>query len=135
MTRLEELITLRAQIDAEIERERIAAARARNLRRTALIAITRGSWNTRVFNAVCEHFNVTGDDVLGTRRTRYIMDARHVAFWLMRDAGRSLSEIGREMDKDHTTVMHGCRRVAKSPELLAVAAEIRTFLTGEEEAA
>ena len=131
MSRLEELVNLRTQIDAEIERERVAIARAKALRRTALAAITRGSWTTRVFAAVCQHYSVSGDDVLGDSRTRYITDARHVSFWLMRDAGRTYTEIGGEMGRDHTTVMNGVRRVDASPDLLAVAGEIRALLTGE----
>lgn len=131
MSRLDDLIDLRRQIDAEIERERVNAARATKLRRTALVAISRGSWTTRVFSAVCQHYDVSGDDVLSDARARYVINARHVAIWLMRDAGRTYSEIGREMGRDHTSVIHACRRVEGRPDLLAVAAEIRGLLTGE----
>lgn len=133
-TRLDQLLDLRRQIDVEIERERIAAARALRLRRTALAAMTRGTWSTRVFNAACEHFSVAGDDILGPRMTRYILDARHVVMWLLHDSGRSYSEIGRELGKDHTTVRNACERVERRPDLLAVAAEVRSLLTEEEAA-
>lgn len=131
MTRLDDLLELRRQIDAEIEREHAAMIRAQKLRRTALVAITRGSWSTRVFTAACDHFGVTGDDVLGDNRGTYAVNARHVAMWLMRDAGRTYPEIGREMERDHTSAIYAVKRVNKTPALLAVAVEIRALLTGE----
>lgn len=131
MSRLDQLVALRRQIDAEIEREHAAIIRQQNLRRTALVAITRGSWNTRVFAAVCDHYDVDGDAVLGGSRSRAATDARHVAMWLMRDADRTLTEIGDEMDRDHTTVLNAVRRVDRTSDLLTVATEIRALLTGE----
>lgn len=131
MSRLDDLYALRKQIDAEIEREHAAVVRASKIRRTAINVLSRGSWNTRVFAAACEHYAVSGDDVLGTNRSRVVLDARHVAMWLMRDAGRTLVEIGEEMGKDHTSVMNGVRRVESTPGLLAVAVELRGLLTGE----
>lgn len=134
MSRLDDLLALRHQIDEEIEREHAAILRAKQLRKTAVVALTRGSWNTRVFAAVCAHYAIEGDLILGDSRDRYALNARHVAMWLMRDAGRTYVEIGEEMGRDHTSVINACRRVEANPPLLAIATEIRELLTGEEAA-
>lgn len=131
MTRLDQLRALRDEIDAEIERETIAAKRRAELMAKTAVVLTRGSWNTRVFAATCAHFGVTGDDLLGESRRRQTLDARHVAMWLMHHSGRAYAEIGRELGKDHTTAMNACKRVESRPDLLAAAGEIYRALTGE----
>nr|WP_281380856.1 helix-turn-helix domain-containing protein [Nocardioides panaciterrulae] len=93
--------------------------------------MTRGNWSTRVFYAACEHFGVTPDHVLAGHRDKTSTNARHVAMWLMRDAGRSYPEIGSQFDMDHTTALNGVRRVEGDPQLLGAATQIRTDLTGE----
>ena len=131
MSRLDELYALRKQVDDEIEREHAAVRRARGLATRVVATVTRGSWSQRVFDASCAHFGVSADDVLGGRRDRVFVDARHVAMWLMRDADRSYPEIGNELGVDHTTVMNGVKRVEGDERLLATACAIRELLTGE----
>lgn len=132
MSRLDELHALRKQVDDEIKREHAALARARRLATAvSVVASTRGSWSQRVFDASCAHFGVTADQVLSGRRDRIFVDARHVAMWLMRDAGRSFPEIGNELGVDHSTVMNGVRRVDGDERLLATGCAIREVLTGE----
>ncbi len=131
MSRLDDLYALRNEVDAEIEREHAAIIRARRLRDRAIVAITRGSWTQRVFNASCEHYGTSPDDVLSTRRDRVLVDTRHVAMWLMRDAGRTYPEIGNELGVHHSTVMNGIQRVNADERLLGTAVAIRTALTGE----
>ena len=66
-----------------------------------------------VRRAVTLFFDVTGDDL--DRRTRCVRMARirQIAFYLCRNhTTRSLPEIGRAFDRDHTTVLHGVRRIA-----------------------
>ncbi len=62
---------------------------------------------------VCEHFNIRLSDLLGPKRVRTIARPRQVAMWLAkRMTTRSLPEIGRRFGgRDHTTVMHGVRRI------------------------
>ena len=131
MSRLDELYALRKQVDDEIEREHAAITRARRLSCRVVAVTTRGSWSQRVFDASCAHFGVTADQVLSGRRDRIFVDARHVAMWLMRDAGRSFPEIGNELGVDHSTVMNGVRRVDGNERLLATGCAIREVLTGE----
>lgn len=43
------------------------------------------------------------------------MSARHLAMYLCRTlAGMSLPQIGSVFSRDHTTVLHGIRRIARS---------------------
>lgn len=134
MSRLDDLLALRRQIDEEIEREHAAIHRHQSLANRVTIATTRASWSQQVFNAACKHYGVTADDVLSGRRDRPTLDARHTAMWLMRDAGRTYPEIGNELGMDHTTAINGVRRVEGNARLLATAVSIRAALTGEEAA-
>jgi len=66
-----------------------------------------------VRRAVTRFFAVTDADL--DRRTRRVRMARirQIAFYLCRNhTARSLPEIGRAFDRDHTTVLHGVRRIA-----------------------
>jgi chromosomal replication initiation ATPase DnaA len=132
MSRLDDLLTLRRQIEIEIERERSAAVRIKALSAAVLHVTTRGTWNERVIAATCHHFAVDVDRVRGGHRDRNTVDARHTAMWLIRDAGRSYPEIGAELGMDHTSAISGVRRVEKTERLLATAYTIRRSLTGEE---
>lgn len=134
MSRLDDLIALQREVTEEIARERAAIARAKRIRTLAAATMTRGSWSTRVFYAACDHFGVTPEHALEKHHDQPSVRARQVAMWLMRDAGRSYPEIGRELGMDHTSCMNGVRRVEASALLLATAHEIRLALTGEDAA-
>jgi len=62
---------------------------------------------------VSEHYNVRLSDLIGPKRVRTIARPRQVAMWLSKQlTTRSLPEIGRRFGgRDHTTVMHGVRRI------------------------
>ncbi len=62
---------------------------------------------------VSEHYNIRLSDLLGPRRVRNIARPRQVAMYLSKQlTSRSLPEIGRRFgNRDHTTVMHGVRRI------------------------
>jgi chromosomal replication initiator protein len=62
---------------------------------------------------VSEHYNIRLSDMLGPKRLRQIARPRQVAMWLAKQlTTRSLPEIGRRFGgRDHTTVMHGIRRI------------------------
>jgi chromosomal replication initiator protein len=67
---------------------------------------------------VSAHFGVTEQLLIGPSRSSSIVQARHVAMFLLReDLGYSLAEIGRFLgNRDHTTVLHGCSKVISSIE-------------------
>ena len=62
---------------------------------------------------VSEHYNIRLSDMLGPRRQRIIARPRQVAMYLAKNlTTRSLPEIGRRFGgRDHTTVMHGVKRI------------------------
>jgi chromosomal replication initiator protein len=62
---------------------------------------------------VGEHYAVRLSDLIGPKRQRPIARPRQVAMYLAKQlTSRSLPEIGRRLGgRDHTTVMHGVRRI------------------------
>lgn len=122
MTRIDDLRALRDQIDAEIDAETQRIARIHTLKAKANAALTRGTLATRVTTICARHFDVTIDDILGTCRVTEIVNARSLTCFLLRSAGTTYAEIGRQLERDHSTIIHSCRRVERSRELQEVAA-------------
>ena len=62
---------------------------------------------------VSEHYNIRLSDMIGPKRMRTIARPRQIAMYLAkRMTTRSLPDIGRRFGgRDHTTVMHGVRRI------------------------
>ncbi|MBD3676985.1 MAG: chromosomal replication initiator protein DnaA [Rhodobacteraceae bacterium] len=62
---------------------------------------------------VSEHYNIRLSDLIGPKRVRTIARPRQVAMYLAKQlTSRSLPEIGRRFGgRDHTTVMHGVRKI------------------------
>ena len=69
----------------------------------------------KVLRAVAEHFAVEQSDLLGRKRVQEIVYPRQIMMYLLRYLlGHSQSQIGDELGgKDHTTVMHGVRKIEK----------------------
>jgi chromosomal replication initiator protein len=66
-----------------------------------------------IIQAVASFFNVSPEELRGTRRTRSIAQPRQIAMYLMREeTDASLPQIGAELGgRDHTTVLYGYERV------------------------
>lgn len=65
-------------------------------------------------NSVCEAHSVTPRDVIGAGRDRPVAHARQALYfrlWMV--AGWSTTRIGREMARDHSTVLYGIREHGK----------------------
>ena len=62
---------------------------------------------------VAEHYNIRMSDLIGPKRVRTYARPRQVAMYLAKIlTARSLPEIGRRFGgRDHTTVIHGVRRI------------------------
>ena len=62
---------------------------------------------------VSDHYNIRLSDLIGPKRLRVYARPRQIAMYLAKQhTNRSLPEIGRRFGKrDHTTVMHGVKRV------------------------
>lgn len=62
---------------------------------------------------VAEHYNVRLADLIGPKRQRQIVRPRQIAMYLSKQmTTRSLPDIGRRFGgRDHTTIMHGVRKI------------------------
>jgi chromosomal replication initiator protein len=61
---------------------------------------------------VAEFFNISVKEMQSSRRARNVARPRQIAMYLAKQlTSRSLPEIGRKFDRDHTTVMHAVRKV------------------------
>ena len=62
---------------------------------------------------VSDHFNIRLSDLIGPKRVRTFARPRQMAMYLSKQlTSRSLPEIGRRFGgRDHTTIMHGVRRI------------------------
>lgn len=69
----------------------------------------------RIQQAVAEHFGVERSDILSARRTREVVRPRQVAMYLSKKLTlKSLPELGRRFGgRDHTTVLHGARKIER----------------------
>ena len=69
-----------------------------------------------IIDAVAGRYGVTAEDITGKRRSRDIAMPRQVAMYICREMTQmSTTAIGLAFGgRDHTTVMHGCDRIAES---------------------
>ncbi len=79
---------------------------------------TQGIDIRRIQEIVCDYFSMTAKDLLGSRRDQRIVRPRQVAMYLCKElTGASYPEIGTQFGgKDHTTVIHACRKVESNLE-------------------
>ena len=68
-----------------------------------------------IISVVCDQYGVTQEDVISKKRSRDIAMPRQIAMYLCRDLTQlSTTNIGRAFGgRDHTTVMHGCDKIAE----------------------
>ena len=64
---------------------------------------------------VSREYGVSAEHIAGRSQTRVIVYARWQVWKRLYDSGMSLSEIGREMNFDHTTIMHALQRIGFTP--------------------
>jgi chromosomal replication initiation ATPase DnaA len=66
-----------------------------------------------IIDLVARRHGLTIDLLRGQSRSAPLVRVRQFAMSEARDAGYSLPEIGRALNRDHTTVLHGIRRHRK----------------------
>ena len=88
-------------------------ARAEELLRDLLYEEQREVSAERIQQLVADHYGLRVADLKSKRRTSAIVTPRQVAMYLCRTlTSHSLPEIGRLFGgRDHTTVLHGCRKI------------------------
>ncbi len=67
---------------------------------------------------VCRYFKISKNEMLSSRRSRYLVRPRQIAIYLTKIlTSKSLPEIGREFsNRDHTTIIHSVKTVEKLKE-------------------
>ena len=67
-----------------------------------------------IIEVVAQYYSLTGDDLKGPRRNREISVPRQIAMYLCREVGdASFPRIGDAFGRDHSTIQHGCERIAE----------------------
>jgi chromosomal replication initiator protein len=65
-----------------------------------------------ILDETASYFGLTREDLVSKNRSRPLTTARHVAMYLLRECtGLSLIKIGELFERDHTTVLHGVKKV------------------------
>lgn len=85
---------------------------AQNVLKDMLRAFDRRVTIDEIQKKVADHYNIPQREMRSKRRARSVARPRQVAMFLAKQlTSRSLPEIGRKFDRDHTTVMHAVRKV------------------------
>lgn len=66
-----------------------------------------------IVEAVADECRVTPEVLISPSRAPMLVAARHRAMKIARDAGYSLPQIGRALNRDHTTVLYGLRKTQR----------------------
>lgn len=68
-----------------------------------------------ILRAITKFFNIELEELLSARRNKELVYPRQITMYLLRhEINMSFPHIGRELGgKDHTTIMHGCNKIAK----------------------
>lgn len=68
----------------------------------------------KILHTVSSHYNITIEDMKSRKRISSIASARHVAVYIIKKmTDRSLPAIGREFNRDHTTIINSIDTVEK----------------------
>ncbi len=85
---------------------------AQDVLRDLLRATDRRVTIDEIKQKVAEHFNIRQRDMDSDRRARAVARPRQIAMYLCKQLTlRSLPEIGRKFERDHTTVIHAVRKI------------------------
>jgi chromosomal replication initiator protein len=68
-----------------------------------------------ILNAVSDSTGVSVTEIIGDKRSRHVVDSRHLAMYLARElTDSSLPKIGERFgNRDHTTVLHAVEKITK----------------------
>lgn len=86
--------------------------RTREILRDVLNVLDRRVTIDEIQRKVAEHYSIRVAEMQSKRRERNVARPRQIAMYLSKTlTPRSLPEIGRKFDRDHTTVIHAVRKV------------------------
>ncbi len=65
-----------------------------------------------ILEETARYFGLSREDLVSKSRSRPLTTARHIAMYLLRECtGQSLIKIGEIFDRDHTTALHGIKKI------------------------
>jgi len=74
---------------------------------------------------ICEATGVAALDIRGHARDPFTVSARWAWWALLRESGRSHSEIGRLVGRDHSSIIHALKHAPEREQTQAVLAAVR----------
>lgn len=84
---------------------------------------------TEVIREVAEIFKIQPSDIVGRDRSQIYVDARCAVTLIMRERGLSYPQIGRFMDRDHSSIVNltkkAARRIERNPLILVALERLR----------
>ena len=68
----------------------------------------------RILDKAAKKYGVTVEDIKGAKRNKEIAHARHVSIYMIRKlTDRSLPQIGKILQRDHTTILNSLKTIEK----------------------
>ena len=65
-----------------------------------------------IISKVCKFYSVDDSVIRGTQKNKAAVEARHMAVYLIRElTNLSTTSIGKELGKDHTTILYSCDKI------------------------
>jgi chromosomal replication initiator protein len=105
---------LRLSASSRLRGEALTVEFARATLKDMLAAYERMVTIDNIKRTVAAYYNIRVTDLNSPRRTRSLARPRQVAMALAKELTQhSLPEIGESFGKDHTTVLHACRKIAE----------------------
>ena len=78
----------------------------------------------RILKIVSDHFGISEEEMKGESRNADIVQARHYAMLMLRDAGLSYNKIGNMLNKGHDTVIYAVNRIQSNVDIYTIHREI-----------
>lgn len=77
--------------------------------------VAKGPFVHDIVKAVCAHLGVPLREIMNDQRNKHLVYPRHITYYLCAKLTlRSLPDIGRRLgDRDHTTILHGARKIER----------------------
>jgi chromosomal replication initiator protein len=103
---------LRVNAYASINREAVDLALAERALEDLIPQSGQEILPATILEETASYFGLEPGDLVSKSRSRPLTTARHVAMYLLRElTGLSLIKIGDHFDRDHTTVLHGIKKI------------------------
>lgn len=69
--------------------------------------------NLKAIDTIAQQYGYTVEDMLGKSRLKRVVAVRRLCILMLRGKGYSTTEIGRIMNRDHSTIVHALNKDIK----------------------